>query len=100
MPTNRTRRTRTRRPLIDAEMEQFFITGEVVQDSPLLWDIFSNDGARIYEAWRECKDSLHRQYKKLLAWRVFETRGTVNCFPQFIWISRQGYQAWKNGQPL
>lgn len=96
MPTTRHKRTRTRRPAVTTELEKFFISGHAERGSDVVWDLFANL-PRIFQAWQECKDSLHRQYKRCLAWRVFET-GTIDCFPAFVWVSHAAYERWRQSE--
>jgi hypothetical protein len=93
MPAKQFRRNPKRR--VTNELETFCVTGNAERGSDLLWDIFA-DPSKIYEGWKAVKDRLRRTHKKLLAWTIFETRGAVDCFPQFCWITRDDYLKWKN----
>ncbi|MGD0236448.1 MAG: hypothetical protein ABSC55_18155 [Syntrophorhabdales bacterium] len=91
MPTNRHKRTRTRRDSVTDEYSRFFLDGTLEQGGDVLWDLFSDLG-KIFRLWVECKDSLHRQYRRCLAWRVFEL-GTAP-YIGFTWVNQKQYIEW------
>ncbi|OPY75186.1 MAG: hypothetical protein A4E65_03613 [Syntrophorhabdus sp. PtaU1.Bin153] len=93
MPTNRTRRSRNRRPMRDPEIEQFFTSGTYQYESDRGIDFFIGDPS-IYELWH-----LHKvHFKNTAAWKIFE-EGQGN-FSMSTRLSHAGYLKWKNQHGL
>ncbi|OPY76217.1 MAG: hypothetical protein A4E63_00188 [Syntrophorhabdus sp. PtaU1.Bin050] len=93
MPTNRTRRSRNRKPMLDPEIEQFFRSGTYQHEGSRGLDIFIGS-EWIYELWHSHKAS----FKNSIAWSVLE-KGQGN-FPMSTRLSHAGYLKWKEQHGL
>lgn len=94
MPTNRSRRTRNRRPVISSDIEHFFVTGRYEHHCEHLFEIFAGDPL-LYEIWDSCKARLMRKHKRCIAAQVFEAGGKLDHFTCSTGLSRSGYEKWK-----